>query len=314
MKKIVSFLLLTALAVSLFGTAAFFAADQEPVDVSLSSGKGYVGDVVSVVLSIGPGSNAGNGHFKIFYDSEKLSYDGYEETELSKSAMTVVIDNGDHIGIGFASVGNITAGGEFVRLEFRITGTEEGVENVLDLEVVELVNGGTEENIAAAVTDGVIKTMRTPTAPPPKPEAPAIVSVSSVSAQISWTDIDEAEAYLLYLDGEAVSGTPVTGTSYTLTGLSPKTEYSVTIAAVNKIGISEQGEPLVFETAAAGKGDVNFDGKVNISDALITFLYCAGKTELDDAALAAANVNSDDKVNIADAMLIFQFVAGKVSF
>lgn len=63
--------------------------------------------------------------------------------------------------------------------------------------------------------------------------------------------------------------------------------------------------------AKAGNGDVNGDGKVNITDITLTAAYVKGKRMLSDKALAAADVNGDGSVNNTDITRLAAFVKGK---
>lgn len=57
-------------------------------------------------------------------------------------------------------------------------------------------------------------------------------------------------------------------------------------------------------------GDVNLDGKVDVTDATLVQKYSAGLAELSDEQLALANLNGDDKVDVTDATAIQKIAAG----
>ena len=59
-------------------------------------------------------------------------------------------------------------------------------------------------------------------------------------------------------------------------------------------------------------GDVNADGKVNATDAALTYRYVNNKAVLTESQLAAADVNGDGKVNATDAALIYRYVNNKL--
>lgn len=61
------------------------------------------------------------------------------------------------------------------------------------------------------------------------------------------------------------------------------------------------------------RGDVNFDGKINIFDATAIQLYCAGLESFDSSQMLAADANNDGKVNIFDATAIQMYCAGLTS-
>ena len=59
-------------------------------------------------------------------------------------------------------------------------------------------------------------------------------------------------------------------------------------------------------------GDVNGDGKINATDAALTYRYVNNKAVLTESQLAAADVNGDGKVNATDAALIYRYVNNKL--
>ena len=75
------------------------------------------------------------------------------------------------------------------------------------------------------------------------------------------------------------------------------TEYTV------KVYVDTSAEP------AYTLGDVNNDGKIDITDATLIQRYAAELEELDDTQLLAADANGDGKVNITDATMIQNYIA-----
>ncbi|MBO5421431.1 MAG: dockerin type I repeat-containing protein [Clostridia bacterium] len=60
-------------------------------------------------------------------------------------------------------------------------------------------------------------------------------------------------------------------------------------------------------------GDVNNDGQINSSDALLILQYSVGSYALNGNAFTAADTNRDGKVNSSDALIILQFAVGKIN-
>ncbi|SFD42319.1 dockerin type I repeat-containing protein, partial [Ruminococcus albus] len=58
-------------------------------------------------------------------------------------------------------------------------------------------------------------------------------------------------------------------------------------------------------------GDVNFDGKINVTDIVKVAAHVKGKKLLDKTAARAADVNNDGKINITDIIIIAAHVKGK---
>ncbi|WP_456056334.1 dockerin type I domain-containing protein [Agathobacter sp.] len=61
------------------------------------------------------------------------------------------------------------------------------------------------------------------------------------------------------------------------------------------------------------KGDIDFNGKVDIRDLQRCVQHVSGRNELVDKALLVADVNCDEKVNISDAMKLLYYVSGRNS-
>jgi len=60
-------------------------------------------------------------------------------------------------------------------------------------------------------------------------------------------------------------------------------------------------------------GDVNEDGKIKASDAVLVLKYVAGNIELTDSQKLAADTSKDGKVKASDAVLILKYVAGNIT-
>lgn len=60
-------------------------------------------------------------------------------------------------------------------------------------------------------------------------------------------------------------------------------------------------------------GDVNNDGKINSSDALLILQSAVGKITLSATQTLAADVNKDGKINSSDALKVLQYAVGKIT-
>ncbi|MGV9987531.1 chitinase [Streptomyces olivaceus] len=83
--------------------------------------------------------------------------------------------------------------------------------------------------------------------PPAPPGGLTAGSATSSSIALSWSPVPGATGYAVYRDGARVR--TVTGTSTTVTGLSPATAYSFQIAAVNGAGESAPSATVTATTA-----------------------------------------------------------------
>ncbi len=90
---------------------------------------------------------------------------------------------------------------------------------------------------------------------PTIPAAPAGLAVStttSSSVSLSWNTVPGATGYNVYRAGTKVQS--ATGTSATVTGLSPSTSYSFQITATNTAGESAKSTAVTATTAQSGDG------------------------------------------------------------
>lgn len=124
------------------------------------------------------------------------------------------------------------------------TYTVEGLEqNTSYSFTVKAINAGGE----SAASDAVDVT----TSIPLIPAAPTGLTSSSKTANtvdLSWDAVTEATGYNVYNGSTKVNATPITGTTYTVTGLAQNTAYSFTVKAVNVSGESAASDPLSIAT------------------------------------------------------------------
>ncbi|WP_454366217.1 chitinase [Streptomyces ambofaciens] len=83
--------------------------------------------------------------------------------------------------------------------------------------------------------------------PPAAPGGLKTGSVTSSGVALSWSPVPGATGYAVYRDGTKVS--TVTGTSTTVTGLTPSTAYSFQVTAVNEAGESARSATVTATTA-----------------------------------------------------------------
>ena len=88
---------------------------------------------------------------------------------------------------------------------------------------------------------------------PSSPENLVATAQGSTSIALSWDAVDGAISYNIY-DAESNFVASTENNTYTITELSPATEYCYTVTAVNAIGDSEASEPACAETESDNTG------------------------------------------------------------
>ena len=83
---------------------------------------------------------------------------------------------------------------------------------------------------------------------------------------------------------------------------------------ISNVGMSAvKSNGAVLNDNTANIGDVNFDNKINSSDALLVLKYATGTVSFNYMQVENADVNFDGKVNSSDALEILKFSTGLIS-
>ena len=130
------------------------------------------------------------------------------------------------------------------------------------------------------------------------PDAPTAVrtaDVTETTAHVAWEaalDNVATTGYNAYVNGEKVNTKLVTATEYDLTGLTPATDYSVEIEAVDAAGnVSEKSEAATFTTAKAVDTEApSVPTDVKASDVTKTGATVTWTASTDNEGVAGYNV------------------------
>lgn len=130
------------------------------------------------------------------------------------------------------------------------------------------------------------------------PDAPTAVrtaDVTETTAHVAWEaalDNVATTGYNVYVNGEKVNTELVTATEYDLTGLTPATDYSVEIEAVDAAGnVSEKSEAATFTTAKAADTEApSVPTDVKASDVKKTGATVTWTASTDNEEVAGYNV------------------------
>ena len=84
------------------------------------------------------------------------------------------------------------------------------------------------------------------------PTGVATANATSSSMVISWNTVSSASSYNVYRNAGKTNALPVTGTSFTDTGLAASTQYSWTVKAVNSANVESLASTAATGTTTAG--------------------------------------------------------------
>lgn len=98
----------------------------------------------------------------------------------------------------------------------------------------------------------------------------------------------------------------------------PVTEPTEPVTEPVETTVEPTTEPTVEPTTEPAPepiliGDVNFDGTVDVMDAVMVQLYATDNASFDDTQKYAADVNDDGNIDVLDAMDIQKFVSSKIT-
>ncbi|MFE9775728.1 chitinase [Streptomyces sp. NPDC005931] len=88
--------------------------------------------------------------------------------------------------------------------------------------------------------------------PPAPPTGLRTGTVTSTSVALSWSPVAGATGYAVYRDGDKVQ--TVSGTSATVSGLTPSTAYAFQVTALNDAGESARSATVTATTGGSGPG------------------------------------------------------------
>lgn len=132
------------------------------------------------------------------------------------------------------------------------------------------------------------------------------------SVALSWpeaTDNVGVTGYNVYNGTTLLTPTPITATSYDVTGLTPVL-YNFNVKAVDAAG--NASDPLSSDARVRDKGDVNGDGAVNNSDLTVTTDIILHRYTPTSEEIYAADIDDNSKINSFDYIKIVNIILQRV--
>jgi hypothetical protein len=183
------------------------------------------------------------------------------------------------------------------------------INSMLKIEPIDDPDKGTTQGLFTITTNQL------PTEPS-DPSPPDLATEQPVDTDLSWTastdpDVGDTVTYDIYF-GRSMTPPPV-ASDYTVTTYDPGAlNYNATyfwkIVACDNRGGCKEGAVWRFSTIIV-KGDVNGDGEVDLTDAILAFQVACGLAP-DEPVFDGGDVNSDGKIGLADVIYIIQLVSG----
>lgn len=283
-----------------------FADQITTVMVSRVSGTKDSNANVSVNISANSGMAAGT--FVLNYDVSKLDIiSATKGTILSAGLADVVPDTTNGmITLAYINMDGFNGTGSILDVTFKIKSTASGTIPVT-LNITELSDKN-YNNISSSVTQGEI-TVTSILLAPTAPKGLTTPSKTDTTVNLSWDAVSGATGYNAYNGTTKLTLTPITATSYVVTGLKENTEYSFTITAVNGEGESSASSVITIVTKIT-KGDVDGDGDIDIIDLMIIKKQLLKLNILDGVSKAVGDINNDGKISISDLLAIKKHILG----
>ena len=134
---------------------------------------------------------------------------------------------------------------------------------------------------------------------PETPKYATAADVTESTAAISWEEALDNVAvtgYNVYVNGEKVNDELITDTSYTVTGLTDNTEYTVTVTAVDAAeNESEASEAVTFTTAEADREAPSAPASVAAADITRAGAAISWKASVDNVGVTGYDVYVNGK-------------------
>lgn len=155
------------------------------------------------------------------------------------------VDNGSHSTPASGSIANPNACFDWVGWYGSNFAQKTGTQAAAIKAMIDRLSSGTGSGSGGGTGGGGTTTLAAPT-------GVATSGATTSTMLISWNAVTGAASYNVYRGGNKTNALPVTTTSFTDTGLSPSTQYSWTVKAVDGSGVEGAASAAATGTTAAG--------------------------------------------------------------
>lgn len=285
-RRLICLCLTLSVIVAVFSAVPVLAAGT--TEVVFGEVMGKIGDEVTVPVTVTNNPGIATFRFRITYNTDDLTFISAEKGDvLTKGTISSTTDaENKTMTFLWYSAENVTADGEIAKLKFNIKDTAKGE---YALKVTYLAEDLLNENrtpVGYTVKDGKISTGIT------------------LSGKItSFGDVTAAVTVRLLENEKELNSIQTTNGTYSFGSVSPG-NYTVEVSKLNhatrKYFIAVEREDITQDVKIHLVGDINGDGKVNITDVNRANAHANKSKTLTDYDFVCADTNGDGKVNISD--------------
>jgi len=288
-KQVKRHVLALLLAVSLvIGMAVPAVHAAGTVEIIFGQVAGKCGDQVTVPVTIINNPGIASLRFRIAYDATALTYVSTQKGGvISGGTLSSAYQTEDQeLAITWFDVKNTTGDGVLFNLVFEIAETANGQYPLTVSYLPEDIVNASWQQVNCIVTDGVVQTGSN--------IAGTVTSFGAASGEVT--------IQLMQGDTEVASMVTTDGT-YVLTSVAPG-DYQLVVSKLNhatrSYAITVTDEDVARDMKIHLLGDINGDGRVNISDVNKANAHAAKTKQLTGYDFACADINEDGRVNISD--------------
>ncbi|ABQ24975.1 MBG domain-containing protein [Geotalea uraniireducens] len=221
-----------------------------------------------------------------------------------------------------ATVNNGTAqSAAMTGTSFSVTLNLEAGSNIIEVKATDLSGNST------MVKRTVVSDTTRPTLAITDPVQDMTTNLASMTISGTVTDALTAVSVTITCDGNSYTSQVVNGAFQQQISFTTAKQYAISVTATDQAGNNVTAQRNVIyapstPTPTLPSGDINGDGKVDISDALLALQMAVGLATPSPAQLAAGDVaplvndkpSSDGVIDIADAMLILEKAVGMLTW
>lgn len=217
---------------------------ESSASLTVGSSSGYRGDTFTINVKISAGSSMQACGFNLYYDSNSLEVVNAQKGSSITSSPIINTNKLGKIIYSYAATSSLNTSAELLTIQFQIKNNAPYGKTLIRIEISE-ISDGNFNSINCVGNNGEI-TIIAPTL-----EAPSIVDVTDYtdnSASLFWEAVEGATGYNLYINDKKFNSEAIEDNCFTITDLSPNTQYNIQISTMNYLSESLKSNAIVLKT------------------------------------------------------------------